>query len=98
MNQEIGFGSAHKGQTDTVEFSESSFASSIEADLERTSLWNEKVNFWDIRYIMQRYFSGKASVLLNFCDIGFPRKAFDFLRFPRIAKEKYHAKQYTRKI
>ncbi len=52
MNQEIGFGSAHKGQTDKVEFSESSFASSIEADLGCTSLWNEKVNFWDIIYIM----------------------------------------------
>jgi hypothetical protein len=52
MNQEIGFGSAHIGQTDKVEFSESSFASSIEADLVCTNLWNEKVNFWDIIYIM----------------------------------------------
>ncbi len=52
MNQEIGFGSACKGKIDTVEFSESSFASSIEADLGCTSLWNEKVNFWDIIYIM----------------------------------------------
>ncbi|GAA3748508.1 hypothetical protein GCM10022422_36360 [Flavobacterium ginsengisoli] len=52
MNQEIGFGSAHKGQTDTVEFSESSFVSIIEADLECISLWNEKVNFRKTIYII----------------------------------------------
>lgn len=52
MNQEIGFALDHSGQTNTVEFSESSFASSIEADLVCTNLWNEKVNFWDIIYII----------------------------------------------
>ncbi|GAA3777090.1 hypothetical protein GCM10022423_35580 [Flavobacterium ginsengiterrae] len=45
MNQEIGFGLSHNDQTDTAEFSESSFASIKRADLEFIILWNEKVNF-----------------------------------------------------
>ena len=53
MNQEIGFSSGlHTGQTDTVEFSESSFASIKRADLECTSLWNEKANFREMIYII----------------------------------------------
>ncbi len=53
MNQEIGFSSGlHTGQTDTVELSESSFASIKRADLECTSLWNEKVNFREMVYII----------------------------------------------
>jgi hypothetical protein len=52
MNQEIGFASGHKGQTDTVELSESSFASIKGADLECISLWNEKVNFRETIYII----------------------------------------------
>jgi len=54
MNQEIGFSSGlHTGQTDTVELSESSFASIKRADLEFISLWNEKVNFRETIYHLE---------------------------------------------
>jgi len=53
MNQEIGFSSGlNTGQTDTVELSESSFASIREANLERANLWNGKANFWEMKYII----------------------------------------------
>lgn len=51
MNQEIGFSSGHSGQTNTMEFSESPFASIKKMDLEFTNLWNEKVHFREIIYM-----------------------------------------------
>jgi len=53
MNQEIGFESAgHISQANRVEFSELSSASIKKMDLELIDLWNEKVNFWDMIYII----------------------------------------------
>lgn len=52
MNQEIGFASGHSGQTDKLESSEPSFASTKKKDLELINLWKEKVNFKEIIYII----------------------------------------------
>ncbi len=52
MNQKIGLRSDDSGQTDKVEFSEPPFASSSEMDLELINLWNGKVNFRKIIYII----------------------------------------------
>jgi len=52
MNQKIGLRSDYSGQTDKVEFSESPFASIRKMDLELINLWNGKVNFRKIIYII----------------------------------------------
>lgn len=52
MNQKIGLRSDYSGQTEKVEFGELPFASSKEADLELINLWNGKVNFRNIIYII----------------------------------------------
>lgn len=52
MNQKSRLRSDHSDQTKTVEFSESSYASSKEMDLKLINLWNERVNFREITYII----------------------------------------------
>ncbi|SMO74320.1 hypothetical protein SAMN06265220_103376 [Flavobacterium nitrogenifigens] len=52
MNQKIGLRSDYSGQTDKVEFNELPFASRREVDLELINLWNRKVSFKEIIYII----------------------------------------------